>query len=277
MLSLRLAASDAELEARGEVGFVHSWQAGSMVDGPGVRFVVWTTGCHFRCQYCHNPDTWKVRNGRATTVDALLAEIDGYAAVLRAARGGVTITGGEPLVQTPFVRRVMAACKERGLHTALDTNGHLGARLRDRDLDDIDLVLLDLKAGSSPCHRLVTRRDLEPVHAFARRLSDRRRPTWIRFVLVPGLTDDPDEIDAIGRFASTLESVERVEVLPFQQLGRAKWQRLGVPYLLDETPPPVPELVDRVRERLRGHGLPVVGVDVAPPRIRVTNASDDVT
>lgn len=240
-----------------EVGFVHSRYAGSMVDGPGLRYVLWTTGCYFRCQYCHNPDTWKLRRGERTTVDAVMAEVEPYARLLRTAGGGVTITGGEPLVQARFVHRVFARCKQLGLHTALDTNGYLGARLSDSDLGDIDLVLLDIKAGTAERHLQVTARELGPVHDFARRLSRLQRPTWIRYVLVPGLTDEASEVEALGRFVSTLSSVERLDVLPFQQLGRSKWDALGREYPLAATVPPAPELVERVSERLRRFGIAV--------------------
>jgi pyruvate formate lyase activating enzyme len=241
----------------GSTGYVHAFHMGSVVDGPGVRFVLWTTGCLMRCQYCHNPETWRLKHGRLVTLEEVMGEIGKYTRFLKATRGGVTISGGEPLVQAPFVRRVLHACKAQGLHTALDTNGYLGDRLSDDDLDQTDLVLLDLKSFAPLTHRRVTGRAVEPVLAFARRLSDLGKPAWIRFVLVPGLTDDPVNVEGLAAFAATLRNVARVEVRPFHQMGRATWDRLSLTYRLADTPPPTPEQAERVTERFRAHGLPV--------------------
>jgi pyruvate formate lyase activating enzyme len=142
------------------------------------------------------------------------------------------------------------------VHTALDTNGFLGERLSDRELDDADLVLLDLKAGSERAHVRLTGQSLAPVHAFARRLARLRRPAWVRYVLVPGITDAPEELEQVAAFAATLGNVERVEVLPFHQLGRAKWQQLGLPYRLDGVRPPAEASVAHAREIFATHGVP---------------------
>jgi pyruvate formate lyase activating enzyme len=246
---------DAAAFATGEWGYVHSEQVGSAVDGPGIRLVVWTTGCEFRCLYCHNPDTWKLKHGRPARADGVVAEIDRYRRYLRLAGGGVTLSGGEPLVQDRFVARILRGARELGVHTALDTNGFLGERLSDRELDDVDLVLLDLKAGSERAHVRLTGQSLAPVHAFARRLAVLRRPVWVRYVLVPGVTDAPAEIAGVAHFAAMLGNVERVEVLPFHQLGRAKWQQLGLPYRLDGVPPPSPTAAAWAREIFGAHGL----------------------
>lgn len=249
-----VARPRAAARAAGEVGYVHSFQTGSAVDGPGLRFVLWTTGCQMRCRYCHNPDTWRTTHGRETRADDMLAEIDKYARVLTRT-GGVTISGGEPLMQAPFVQRLLRGCKERGLHTVLDTNGALGDRLSDADLEDIDLVLLDVKSFDPATHRDVAGTDVEPVLRFARRLSDLGRPVWIRFVLVPGLTDDSENVDGLARFVSGLNNVERVEVLPFHQLGRDKWRGLGLHYDLADTDPPDEALLARVRAPFEARGL----------------------
>jgi pyruvate formate lyase activating enzyme len=242
----------------GAQGYVHSYHVGSTVDGPGVRMVVWTTGCPLRCAYCHNPDTWKVQNGTLTSADELLAKLRGYARFLHTAKGGLTISGGEPLVQTPFVMGLFREARRLGVHTALDTSGFLGERLSDADLASIDLVLLDIKSYDPATHRRVTGRDVAPVLRFARRLSDLGRPMWLRFVLVPGLTDDPANVAGLAEFASSLRAVERVEVLPFHQMGHFKWQGLGLPYTLAETPEPDAALLERVRGQLRERGLTVV-------------------
>ena len=247
------AGEDPALD--GEVGYLHSFQTGSVVDGPGVRFVLWTTGCLMRCLYCHNPDTWHRNAGRRVTADEIVAEIAKYARFMAATGGGVTISGGEPLVQAPFVRRVLRACKALGVHTALDTNGLFGSRLTDDDLADVDLVLLDIKSFDPETHRRVTGQEVGPILEFARRLSALGKPMWIRFVLVPGHTDAVDNVEGLARFVATLDHVERVEVLPFHQMGRDKWERLGAPYALADTPAPGPDLLARVVGQFRAHGL----------------------
>ncbi|MEN9938621.1 MAG: hypothetical protein RLZZ387_5200 [Chloroflexota bacterium] len=241
-----------------EQGYLHSYHVGSSVDGPGVRMVVWTAGCPLRCQYCHNPDTWKMGSGTLTSAADLLRDLDRYARFLKTAGGGLTISGGEPLVQTPFVTHVFREARRRGIHTALDTSGFLGDRLTDTDLQAIDLVLLDIKSYDPETHRRVTGRDVEPVLRFARRLSELGRPAWLRFVLVPGLTDDPANVAGLAEFAATLRNVERFEVLPFHQMGRFKWEQLGLRYQLAETEPPGAALLERVTGQLRARGLPVV-------------------
>jgi pyruvate formate lyase activating enzyme len=236
-------------------GFVHSEQTGSALDGPGLRTVVWLTGCGFRCLYCHNPDTWRLHSGRRVHADELVAEVSRYARFMATSKGGVTLSGGEPLVQHGFCMNVLRRLHALGMHTALDTNGFLGDRLSDDDLRAIDLVLLDLKSWDSETHRHLTGQRPDPVLRFARRLSELGRPVWIRFVLVPGLTDAPDNVGGLARFCAELSNVERVEVLPFHQLGRFKWHELGQPYALDGVEPPGAALVAAVREAFRQRGL----------------------
>lgn len=243
--------------AEAEVGWVHSFQTGSAVDGPGLRFVLWTTGCLMRCLYCHNPDTWHLKHGRPVTLDEMMAEIKKYERFLKIVGGGVTVSGGEPLVQAPFVTRLLRACKERGLHTVLDTNGYLGDRISDEALTDVDLVLLDIKSFDPATHARVTGIEVDGVLRFARRLSDLRKPAWLRFVLVPGLTDAPHNVDGLARFVASLDNIERVEVLPFHQLGREKWSRLARPYPLADTAPPDQALIARVEAQFEAYGLPV--------------------
>jgi pyruvate formate lyase activating enzyme len=177
---------------------------------------------------------------------------------LRTMKGGLTISGGEPLLQHRFLLRLFAAARQLGVHTALDTNGFLGDRLGDEDLDSIDLVMLGLKAITPDLHQRLTGMDVGPVHAFARRLAARRRPVWIRFVVVPGWTDDLAEVGRMADFAAELGNVERVDVLPFHQLGRFKWERLGMDYRLRDAEPPTREKVEEVLGRFRATGLKVV-------------------
>ena len=239
----------------GEVGFLHSFTTGSTVDGPGVRVVAWTAGCHWRCLYCHNPDTWNMINGMPVTLARAIEELRKYRHGLKLMSGGFTLSGGEPLMQDRFAVRLFAAAQEMGIHTALDTNGHLGDRLTDSELEKIDLVLLDIKAWDAERHRYLTGKDVGPTLDFARRLAERRRPVWLRYVLVSGLTDDAQEIAQVAKFAARLGNIERVDVLPFHQMGRYKWEELKLNYTLADFEPPTVEAVERARAQFRAVGI----------------------
>lgn len=241
--------------ATGDLGFLHSFTTGATVDGPGVRVVAWTAGCMWRCVYCHNPDTWTMSNGIPVTIARATEELRKYRYGLKIMSGGFTLSGGEPLMQHRFAVKLFTAAKQMGIHTALDTNGFYGDRLSDAELEAIDLVLLDIKAWDPERHRHLTGMDVAPTLEFARRLGAGRRPVWLRFVLVPGLTDDEQDIANIAEFAAGLGNVERVDVLPFHQMGKYKWQKLGIPYTLAEVDPPDMDLVERVCEVFRSAGL----------------------
>ena len=239
----------------GDMGFLHSFTTGATVDGPGVRVVAWTAGCMWRCRYCHNPDTWTMRNGIPVTVTRAIEELRKYRHGLKVMSGGFTLSGGEPLMQDRFAAKLFAAANGMGIHTALDTNGFYGEKLSDEELETVDLVLLDIKTWNAERHRELTGMDNAPTLAFARRLAARRRPIWMRYVLVPGLTDDLDDIAQIAGFAAELGNVERVDVLPFHQMGKYKWQQLGIPYTLAATEPPHSDLVEQVCDVFRDAGL----------------------
>jgi pyruvate formate lyase activating enzyme len=241
--------------ASGNSGFLHSFTTGSAVDGPGIRVVAWTSGCQFKCIYCHNPDTWKIRNGIPVTVERAIATLEKYVAGLKIMGGGFTLSGGEPLMQDRFAVNLFTAAKKMGIHTALDTNGSLGNRLSDTDLENIDLVLLDIKAWDEENHKRITGTQIAPVIEFARRLGYLKKPVWIRFVMVPGYTDNPSEAKMIAKFASGLGNIERVDVLPFHQMGRFKWKELGLSYKLEGLEPPAPEDVQKICNQFREEGL----------------------
>jgi pyruvate formate lyase activating enzyme len=241
--------------ATGDMGFLHSFTTGSAVDGPGVRVVAWTSGCMWRCLYCHNPDTWTMSNGIPVTIAKATEELRKYRRGLAVMSGGVTLSGGEPLMQHRFAVKLLKAAKAMGIHTALDTNGYYGDRVSDAELEAIDLVLLDIKTWDPERHRKLTGMDVAPTLEFARRLAALNRPVWLRFVLVPGISDDPDDIAQIARFSAGLGIVKRVDVLPFHQMGKYKWHRLGIPYTLDATEPPSNELVERTCAQFRAEGL----------------------
>jgi pyruvate formate lyase activating enzyme len=239
-------------------GSLHSWDVSTGVDGPGTRFVAFLAGCPLRCLYCHSPDTWYRRSGHPVTAGDLVHEVRRYERFVKVAGGGFTISGGEPLQQPAFTGEVLRRCHDMGLHTALDTSGFLGDRAGDDLLSAVDLVLLDIKSGDPATYRKVTRTGrLTPTIRFAHRLAQRGVPIWVRFVLVPGLTDDRANVDAVAAIAAGVPTVERVEVLPFHRLGAHKYEALGLPFPLPGTPPPGDATVDRVRTQFREHGLTV--------------------
>ncbi|MFK0194799.1 pyruvate formate-lyase-activating protein [Kitasatospora sp. NPDC090308] len=240
-------------------GSVHSWDVSTGVDGPGTRFTVFLAGCPLNCLYCHNPDTLRMGDGRRTGADEVVAEAAKYTAFIRAAGGGATVSGGEPLLQPRFTGELFHRFKHGlGLHTALDTSGFLGARADDALLADVDLVLLDVKSWDRELYRRVTGQPLEPTLDFARRLADLGKEVWVRFVLVPGLTDPAENVAGVAAFAASLGNVSRVDVLPFHQLGRAKWAALGREFTLADTPVPSAGQVRAARGVFAAHGLHAV-------------------
>ena len=239
----------------GELGFLHSFTTGSAVDGPGIRLVAWTTSCMFRCQYCHNPDTWTLKNGIPVPLKRAVEEVQKYANGLKAMKGGFTLSGGEPLMQDRFAARLFAAVKGMGVHTAIETNGYYGDRLSDEELASIDLVMLDMKAFTPEQHRRVTGLLNGEVLEFGRRLAALKRPMWLRYVLVPGLTDVREEMEGLASYGASLGVVERVEILPFHQLGQYKWHRLGITYELEAAKPPTADQVSEAVAVFRAAGL----------------------
>ncbi|MEN9223991.1 MAG: pyruvate formate-lyase-activating protein [Thermostichus sp. HHBFW_bins_43] len=237
-------------------GHIHSIETCGTVDGPGIRFVIFTQGCPLRCLYCHNPDCRDPHEGQVVEVEELIAEIGKIRNYLRG--GGVTVTGGEPLMQPDFVAEILRRCHELGLHTALDTSGYVQLEAAKPVLAHTDLVLLDIKSYDPALYRKVTSVALEPTLQFARYLAEIRKPTWIRFVLVPGLTDPEENVKGLARFIASLSNVERVEVLPFHKMGEYKWQQLGLPYTLTDVDPPTPEQVNHVLQLFRDQGLMAV-------------------
>ena len=231
-------------------GYVHSFFTSAAADGPGVRFAVFLSGCPFRCKYCHNPDTWELKQGKLTTSDSILNEIKKYANFLRTA-GGLTITGGEPLQQPDFTYEIFSRAKQEfALHTALDTQGFLARNLPDNYFDPIDLVLLDIKEMNPERHKDLTGQDVNPTLDFAKRLQKMNKKVWLRYVLVPGLTDFQEDIDALAKFIKPLENIERVDVLPFHNMALHKWEKLELPYELKNQRVPTQEETKKVQDFL---------------------------
>jgi pyruvate formate lyase activating enzyme len=255
-VGISLDAPDASQlpESDGAFGYCHSYETSSRFDGPGLRVVLFVSGCLLRCTYCHNPDTWHLKDGTYVSAQTVLDRLGSFASALRALGGGLTISGGEPLVQSAFTRRILAGAKDFGLHTAIETSGFLGDRADDRYLSTLDLVLLDIKSSNPDTYRKVTGRDLAPTLKFAERLAAIGKPVWVRFTLVPGWTDDPDNVDGIARFVAPMKNVEWVEVQPFHQLGAFKWKAMHLDYKNLEAPTPTPDLINRVLEQFRAAG-----------------------
>jgi pyruvate formate lyase activating enzyme len=246
--------SQALDEREGAFGYVHSYETASRYDGPGLRVVLFLSGCLLRCTYCHNPDTWHLKDGTYVSAQQVIDRLGAFAPALRSLDGGLTISGGEPMVQLAFTRRILAAAKKMGLHTAIETSGFLGARADDRFLSCLDLVLLDIKSSDPDTYRAVTGRELAPTLRFAERLAAMGKPAWVRFTLVPGFTDDPANVDGIARFVAPMKNVEWIEVQPFHQLGAFKWKAMGLDYKHADTPSPTPDLIDRVLGQFHAAG-----------------------
>jgi pyruvate formate lyase activating enzyme len=238
----------------GSFGYCHSYETSSRYDGPGLRLVLFLSGCLLRCTYCHNPDTWHLKDGTYVSVDQVLRRLGDFAPSIRDLGGGLTISGGEPMVQLAFTRRIFAGAKKMGLHTAIQTSGFLGDRVDEGYLSEIDLVLLDIKSSDPDTYRRVTGRDIAPTLRFAERLASLGKPVWIRFTLVPGETDDPANVEGIAKFVAPMKNVEWVEVQPFHQMGSFKWKAMGLEYKLENTQPPSRDLVNRVIGQFRAAG-----------------------
>jgi pyruvate formate lyase activating enzyme len=226
-------------------GFVHSVETCGTVDGPGVRYVLFLHGCPLRCQYCHNPDAQGKPSGETRTAEEAFADVLKYKSYIR--KGGLTISGGEPLMQADFVDAMFSLAKEAGIHTTLDTSGFVGHKASDALLDKTDLVLLDIKSFSPMTHKMVTGVCVDQTLKFAKRLDERGDRVWIRFVLVPGLTDNEKNIEGLAGFVSKLGNVDRIEILPFHKMGEEKYKRSGLPYKLGNTPTPTHDQIERAR------------------------------
>ena len=246
-----------EISSGYQIGRIHSLESIGTLDGPGIRFVIFIQGCSLRCLYCHNPDSQDLLGGTEVTVDDLMAEIIKYRSYMHFSSGGVTISGGEPFIQANFVREIFQRCKQQKLHTALDTSGFVNLNIAKSVLNYVDLVLLDIKSFDPEIFRSVTKVSIEPTLKFAEYLHTINKPTWIRFVLVPHLTDSPQNVEGLAQFISNLDNVELVEVLPFHKLGEYKWSQLGYDYKLKNTLPPSLEELRAVIAVFKRYGLNV--------------------
>jgi pyruvate formate lyase activating enzyme len=227
-------------------GFVHSTESFGTVDGPGVRFVVFLQGCPMRCQYCHNPDTWQMNTGSVRSTESLLREYERNAAFY--SKGGITVTGGEALMQLDFVLELFRMAKKKNIHTCLDTSGityRPGESSYNQKLDDLmevtDLVMLDIKHIDPQGHKALTGHDNAGILAFAKYLEEKQVDVWIRHVVVPGITDDPQYLTRLGSFLGTLSNVKALDVLPYHIMGIVRYEQLNMPYPLEGVPPATKE------------------------------------
>ena len=206
-----------------------------------MRAVLFVSGCLLRCTYCHNPDTWHLKDGTYVSSRQVLDRLSGFAPALRSLDGGLTISGGEPMVQMAFTGEILAGAKALGLHTAIETSGYLGDRVDDKFLSNLDLVLLDIKSSNPETYKKVTGRDLAPTLRFAKRLAEIGKPAWVRFTLVPGSHRRSRKCRRHCALCRPLTNVKWVEVQPFHQLGAFKWKAMGLPYEHEKTRrPPLP-------------------------------------
>lgn len=236
------------------MGYIHSLETFGTVDGPGVRFVVFFQGCPMRCQYCHNPDTWKIEDGQEMDADEIISRYLRNESFYTT--GGITATGGEPMVQIDFLTELFTKAKEHGIHTALDTSGIMfpgvdaGEAFEkvEKLMKVTDLVMLDIKHIDPQEHEKLTAQKIDAVLDFARFLADNGVSIWIRHVLVPGITQDKDQLYKLGRFIGTLKTLKAVDVLPYHDMGKAKYESLGIEYPLEGTPIPSKKDVIDARE-----------------------------
>lgn len=231
-------------------GHLHSVESMGTVDGPGIRYILFTQGCLLRCLYCHNPDTWKINEpSREVTVDEMVNEVLPYKPYFDASGGGVTVSGGEPLLQMPFLEALFKELKANGINTCLDTsagcvNDTVAFNCHFDELQKYtDLMLLDIKHIDNEKHIKLTGKPNTHILKFARKLSNMKQPIWIRHVLVPGISDDKEDLIKLGEFINSLDNVEKFEILPYHQLGVHKWKNLGIPYQLENVEPPDDEAV----------------------------------
>lgn len=237
-------------------GYIHSHESFGTVDGPGIRYVVFTQGCPLRCKYCHNPDTWKIEDAKMIeTAEKTFSEISKYKNYIK--NGGVTITGGEPLTQPEYVKELLKLCKKDGIHTAVDTSGYLLNDKVKECLEYVDLVLLDIKSIDPKQYKELTGVELEPTLKFAEYLNSINKPMWVRHVVVPGITDNDELLNKLADYLKGFDNLEKVEILPYHTLGEYKWKSLRLEYPLKEVLPLSNKRAEEIKSIFREKGIKV--------------------
>lgn len=238
-------------------GRVHSIETFGTVDGPGIRYILFMQGCPLRCKYCHNRDTWDAKGGKEYTTDEIIDQALKYSSYMKFSGGGITASGGEATLQPEFLTELFAKAKKNNIHTCLDTSGFVDIEKVDPILDNTDLVLLDLKHMVDNKSKDLTGVGIEKTLKLAKHLDDRNIPVWIRHVLVPGVTDDVENLEKLGQFISTLNNVERVELLPYHSMGVHKWESMGLDYELKNIEDATKEDVDKAAKIVEKFGVEV--------------------
>lgn len=247
---------NSEMEAiRCEKGYIHSLESFGTVDGPGVRFVVFFQGCPLRCQYCHNPDTWTFGQGRAVTAQEVAQEIVRYRHFIQ--KGGVTLSGGEPLAQPEFCAELLRLCREQGFHTAVDTSGAVPLERCQFAVDRADMLLLDIKALEPGLCKQLTGQDNAHALELLNYCEQKKKTVWLRHVLVPGITLERTRLEQLADFVGQFSCVQKTELLPFHKMGAYKWEELNIPFPLAEIPEPAKEELDMAAEIFHAHNLTV--------------------
>lgn len=237
-------------------GNIHSIETFGTVDGPGIRYVIFTQGCLLRCQFCHNADTWEIGSGKQMSIDEIMQDLTSYLPFIQSSGGGITVSGGEPLLQIPFLIELFKECKKRGIHTTIDSSGgcYSNSPQFQAELNELltytDLILLDLKHINRKKHISLTGMGNDHILQFAKLLSDKQIPVWIRHVLVPTISDIDEDLHELGDFIATLQNVKKIEILPYHKLGVYKWEALGLEYPLADIEPPSQERVKNAYEIL---------------------------
>ncbi len=237
-------------------GRIHSIETFGAVDGPGVRYVLFMQGCPLRCKYCHNPDSWEVNAGKEVTSEEIAKDIKSYMNFIR--RGGVTISGGEPLLQPEFVKDLLQRCKKFGLHTAIDTSGAIPLEITKEAIDTSDMLLLDIKSLDDVVCKDLTGMSNDNTIKTLNYCEETHKPIWIRHVVVPGITLKKEMLERLADFLSQYTCIENIEILPFHKMGEFKWENLNLAYSLSATPEPTKDEVKMVKEIFISRNLPII-------------------
>lgn len=242
------------------IGRIHSIETGGTVDGPGLRYVVFMQGCPLRCKYCHNPDSWCITEGKERSVADLVEDIQKYDMFMKFSKGGVTVSGGEPLMQAPFVLELFKHLKSMNIHTALDTSGFANLTTTIKELlDYTDLVLLDIKHLETKKHEELTGKPNTKVLQFAEYLCSINKPTWVRYVIVDQYTQSPDYAQILADYVKGLKNIELVELLPYHSMGKYKWEELGMTYQLNDIEEPTHAVMEQIKAVFRENGIKTLG------------------
>ena len=237
-------------------GYIHSVETYGTLDGPGIRYIVFSQGCVLRCKFCHNPDTWRLNAGKKQTVHELMEDILKYKNFIKS--GGMTLSGGEPLIQSDFAAELFKECKKHGIHTAVDTSGAIPLSACRHAIDEVDLVLLDIKSIDTSKARSLTGQGNENALKLLDYLEQSKKEVWIRHVVVPGITETYDDIEKMAGYLSKYSVISRVDILPFHKMGEYKWEELNLKYELSDVQPPKKESILKIKDIFRKYNLNAV-------------------